>query len=252
MPWAEMASRGFELPARSRPFLVCCGEDSFEEVRDWFATRAKAWQATVVPATRTLLDLAPEVGPSPPGRFLFSPSPLLQEAMSRLEEIQISCAPKEPRALDVGCGSGREALALATAGWEVTALDRDRRGLDRLCRLAERQGCRDRCRVLRCTLEAEGDLLASLKEPCETFQLVMVNRHLHRPTLREMAELLGPGGLLLFHTFMEGCVHPSDPAHVLKPGELRRIFEGLEVERDEELPGEDGRPMSFFIARKPA
>ena len=129
-----------------------------------------------------------------------------------------------------------------------------------------------------------------------------------------------------------GCAHPSDPAHVLKPGELRRTFEGLEVERDEEresvirrvrpacpapcspvalpslvdadvlwlsptvlhvgfccvweallggaimyvhkhahmytvtvscsgsgphghpkeLPGEDGRPMSFFIARKPA
>ncbi|CAE7255722.1 unnamed protein product, partial [Symbiodinium pilosum] len=112
-------------------------------------------------------------------------------------------------------------------------------------------GCGDRCHVRRCTLEAAGDLLAALgPESLGTFHLVMVNRHLHRPTLGDMPKLLAPGGRLLFHTFMEGCHHPSDPAHVLKPGELRSTFQELEVDRDEELPGEDGRPMSFFVGRK--
>lgn len=114
-----------------------------------------------------------------------------------------------------------------------------------------------------------GGLLASnvSSDPrARRFQLAMVNRHLHRPTLGEIAEALDPGGLLLFHTFMEGglsrrfgrrisvwdagCEHPSDPEHLLKSGELRETFRDLEILRDEELAGEDGRPMSFFIARK--
>ena len=44
-----------------------------------------------------------------------------------------------PVALDVGCGSGREAIALMTRGWKVVALDRDARALQRLEALAERQ-----------------------------------------------------------------------------------------------------------------
>jgi SAM-dependent methyltransferase len=35
------------------------------------------------------------------------------------------------RALDVGCGKGRDALFLATKGWDVTAVDLEERALDK-------------------------------------------------------------------------------------------------------------------------
>ena len=125
--------------------------------------------------------------------------PVRQEAKPLLEEL----FDETPVALDVGCGSGREGLVLLTSGWQVVCLDRDARALQRLGALAERQGCRESCVTVCCELEEQGDLLRALQG--KSFHLVMVNRHLHRATLREMAELLKPGGLLLFHTFMEGA-----------------------------------------------
>ncbi|CAK9023337.1 unnamed protein product [Durusdinium trenchii] len=246
VPWADMASRGFELPTRSTPFTVCCAEEDLDEIQEWFDSRTKPWMATVQPVPEEL----PEEGPSAVGHFLFSVSPLLEDSEYLLEELRMRHLPEVPKALDVGCGSGREAILLATRGWKVTALDRDQRALDRLGTLAERQGCNEICGSVCCTLADSGDLLAAVEE-LGHFQLVMVNRHLHRPTLLEIVDLLAPGGLLLFHTFMEGCSHPKDPEHLLRPGELSRTFgNALELLRDEELPGEDGRVMSFFVARK--
>ena len=83
------------------------------------------------------------------------------------------------------------------------------------------------------------------------FELVTACRHLHRPSLQEMGDLVRPGGLLLYHTFVEGgCDHPSDPARLIKRGELAQSFSGFEVIRDDEDVIEDGRVMSFFMARK--
>lgn len=247
VPWAEIASRGFELPTRSTPLTVCCAESEFAEIQEWFTSRHKPWNATVVAIDGE--GELPEMGRSTPGHFLFSASPLMQDSDELLDTLRDSM--EVPKALDVGCGSGREAIWLATRGWEVFALDRDARGLERLANLAQRQGCPERCRTLCCTLESTGDLLAAIdRESQDSFQLVMVNRHLHRATLKEMVQLLAPGGLLLFHTFMEGCSHPKDPEHLLRPGELRATFAELEVLRDEEMPGEDGRVMSFFVGRK--
>lgn len=84
-----------------------------------------------------------------------------------------------------------------------------------------------------------------------TFQLVMLCRTLHRPTLAELATLLAPGGVLLIHHFLEGNTHPTNPDAVLRHGELREMFHSeLEIVLDEQRAIEDGRVLTFFVARR--
>ena len=95
-------------------------------------------------------------------------------------------------------------------------------------------------------------LHSETKSANRAFHLITVCRHLHRPTLRELAAMLAPGGVLLFHTFLEGNSHPTDPASVLQVGELCAIFEGeLQILRDDACAIDDGRILSFFVAQRP-
>ena len=194
---------------------------------------------------------ATATGPSPPGEFLFEASPLVVQSEALLEEIKLAACARgaRPSMLDVGCGSGRDAVIVASKGWAVMALDRDRSAVGRCRKLATTHRCVD-FEAVRCTLKVAGDLVAAVQGSC--FDAVMLNRTLHRETLPELAQLLRPRGLLLFHTFLEGNTHPTDPKSVLGPSELRDTFEGcLDIIRDEALPVDDGRVLSFFVARKP-
>ncbi|CAE8586849.1 unnamed protein product, partial [Polarella glacialis] len=67
-----------------------------------------------------------------------------------------------------------------------------------------------------------------------------------------VAKLLKPGtGILLYHQFLEGNIHPTGEEHVLKSGELARLFgHECDILRDEELAIEDGRRLTFFVARR--
>jgi SAM-dependent methyltransferase len=68
---------------------------------------------------------------------------------------------------------------------------------------------------------------------------VLVFRYLHRPLAPELERVLRPGGLLLYETFTlhqrEIARHPKNPAFLLEPGELPRLFPKLEVLRAEEV-----------------
>lgn len=283
--WNEMKDRGFELPPRSERLTVCCKTDMVQYIRDWFSTRSKRclWNVTVIGYDELVAQSGSVVctGPSPPGLFLFPASPLLRQSLPLLVEMQRKMVGRPSvklRALDIGCGSGRDAIILATSGFFTTGIDRDPRALERWLRLSERQGCRARCTAVTADLHCPGDLQIALENDehtLKTFHVILVCRHLHRP-LSELTSLLAPEGLLLIHTFMEGNHHPVDSASVLCYGELARAFgrgdsgsstyssisdeidfkadpiesaANMEILRDEALAIEDGRILSFFVAR---
>ena len=153
--------------------------------------------------------------------------------------------------MDVASGSGRDAALLCCRyGFDfVCALDRDAKGLRRWARLCDRHAVRPESRVvLHDTLERAGDLTA-VAGPLGPFHLIHVARFLQREILAELASLLAPRGLLLYHTFVED---PPRAQHAVAPGELRSAFVGLEVLRDDVEAIDDGRALSFFAARKPA
>ncbi|MBJ23005.1 MAG: class I SAM-dependent methyltransferase [bacterium] len=133
--------------------------------------------------------------------------------------------------LDLACGRGRHCLAAAELGLDVVGLDRDTEHLTALARMRPAAGSIE---VLAADLEraAPPDLERA------PFGAVLVFRYLHRPLMPWIEELLAPGGLLLYETFTteqrELGWGPSRDDFLLRPGELPRLFPGLETRSYEE------------------
>ncbi len=132
------------------------------------------------------------------------------------------------RALDLACGTGREAVFLAAAGWQVLAVDVLPDALERGRELERRYLPQPAVTWQVADLEA-GDF-----RPDGQWELITVFRFLHRPLLRRLGALLAPGGRLVCETFT--TVHrrhrgrPSRDHHVLRPGELPELLADLEIE----------------------
>ena len=153
--------------------------------------------------------------------------------------------------MDVACGAGRHALALATRGIAALGVDRDAL---RLRELAERARVESLpLRVVRADLEAA----PSLPWGASRAGALLVFRYLHRPLCAALAASLRPGGLLLYETFTvaqrELGHGPVNPAFLLEPGELPALFPTLEVLSFEEGLTRDARPVALarLCARRP-
>ena len=117
--------------------------------------------------------------------------------------------------LDVAAGGGRHSRFLAERGHKVTALDRDTSALALLPDIE--------------IVEADLEDGAPWPLPGRTFGAVVVTNYLHRPLFPELLAALAPGGVLLYETFMEGNERfgrPSNPAFLLKDGELLELVRG--------------------------
>jgi SAM-dependent methyltransferase len=66
----------------------------------------------------------------------------------------------------------------------------------------------------------------------ETFDGIVVTNYLHRPLFEVLKRSLKDNGVLIYETFMVGNERfgrPSNPAFLLRAGELLEAFAGLEV-----------------------
>jgi tellurite methyltransferase len=172
-----------------------------------------------------------------------APSPLFAAERERL------LAAGGP-ALDLACGGGRHALALAASGTFVIGLDRSRARLAELAASA-------RARLLRVQpLLADVEAAARIPLASASCGAVLVFRYLHRPLSSEIVRVLRPGGVLLYETFVrkhrELSDHPHDPAFLLDSGELPKLFAALDVLRAEEAVVEAPAPeaVARLVARK--
>ena len=166
--------------------------------------------------------------------------PLGREAPSAWVVRWAPAMPPGP-VLDLACGAGRHARYLAGLGREVTALDREPQDLD----VAG-------VRFVRADLEdgspwpLEGRVFAG----------IVVANYLHRPLFARLAQSLAPDGLLVYETFMVGNERfgkPSNPAFLLRPGELWTAFAGLQVIAFEQGEARTPRPAmrQRLCARRP-
>ena len=121
--------------------------------------------------------------------------------------------------LDLAAGTGRHTRLLLDRGYSVRAADRDIAALTPLA-------------GARCTVE-EIDL-----ETGAPWRLgggydgIIVANYLHRPLFPAIASALAPGGAVIYETFALGnerLGRPSNPAFLLRPGELLAAFAGLTI-----------------------
>ena len=159
--------------------------------------------------------------------FNAEPTPLVVEMAGALQP---------GTALDLACGTGRNALWLARRGWRVTAVDGSAAAIETLRQKASDFGV---------TVDAR---VADLQRPeyeiaRAQWDLVTICYYLQRDLFEPAKQGVKPGGVLIaiVHT-TEGGEAPTQSR--LKPGELVQYFEGWEV-----LHSYEGRPNDLAHRR---
>ncbi len=135
--------------------------------------------------------------------------------------------------LDLACGGGRHAKYFLGRNLEVVAVDREPQ-------------------VIPGARFIQADLEAGSPWPLagEQFEGIVVTNYLYRPLMKILSESLKEGGVLIYETFMLGNERfgkPSNPAFLLRPGELLEAFRELSIRGFEE--GEVSEPKPAMIQR---
>lgn len=215
IPFSELPNRMHELPPRDQPIRVGGPPALAAEVAEWLVAHGRRG---------VVFDAQPERsgGREAPGR-LWLPSQFLENCLRELP-----CG----AALDLGCGAGRDAVYLASCGWDVTGVDVLPDALQLARDLAGRYAPEASIRWLQIDLEARPP------EFRRDYDLVVMIRYLHRPLFAQVRKWLKPGGSLICETFTtlhrERHGKPARDAHVLEPGELPTLAQGMEVRRHQE------------------
>jgi SAM-dependent methyltransferase len=121
------------------------------------------------------------------------------------------------RALDLACGAGRNAIWLASRGWEVVAID----GAAEAIRMVREHAPQIDARI------ADLETGAPLPFDDETFDLVAILFYLHRPLFAEAKRVVRRGGIIVAAARMSG-------SFAIAPGEMRSYFKELEVLHEHE------------------
>ncbi|MDH5422047.1 MAG: class I SAM-dependent methyltransferase [Acidimicrobiia bacterium] len=147
-------------------------------------------------------------------------------------------------ALDVACGAGRNALALAAAGFETTAVDISETAIARGQQAAAERGLIINWQVAD---------LDSLSIKPETFDLITCFRFRSESLWPRLTKALKPDGWLIaehhFKTSRPVAGPPTD-AFRLRPGEYLQAFRDLRIIHYSETIEEADRPgESYAIER---
>jgi tellurite methyltransferase len=200
------------------------------------------------------------------------PSPLLIKATKDV---------KPGRALDIACGVGRHAIYLAEQGWQVTAVDSSRVGIEILQQRWTELSARERsariepeslARQPRWSGRVGGSQASGLQridarvadlerhefqiEPA-AYDLICDFYYLQRDLFPSIRAGVKPGGMLIAAIHLNDGnpeEKPHNPAFLLEPGELKRLFSDLEITYYQECPSDEGghhHDTAYLIARKP-
>ena len=157
------------------------------------------------------------------------------------------------RALDLACGTGRNALWLAAQGWQVAAVEGASVALDLLLTRARRAGCSDRIAPYVADLEADPPDF-SIAEAA--YDLVVDSFFLHRPLLPAIRNGVRPGGLLVAAFHIPGGAGARGHGYVLEPGELAEMVTDWgwvvlhSAERESAADEDHGLGVAEIVARR--
>jgi tellurite methyltransferase len=173
-----------------------------------------------------------------------APDPFLVRAFS---EYILPLFPHGGRALDLAGGAGRHSIWLAKQGWEVTLIDISETGVEQA-----RQNAGPLASHIHFVVDDLTHFKAAQTQFEAGFEVVMAFFYLERRIFSEMLKAVRPGGLFLCktHTLPQAKLAggPKNPAHLLEPGELLQLADGLRVLHHREEVSE--KATAELVARK--
>lgn len=242
LPMNRLADRMHQLPDTSQPLVLCGSADDLAMARHFLTD--KGYQ---VVQQQLWHDSMAEMVDCRSAR-LWQASPLVE---SFVTDYASHISTQGKRGLDLACGAGRDAVYLAMNGWQMLGVDHRQDALTRVHQLAESQQVS--VETLALDLETGQNPFSDWDEA--SFDLINVARYLHRPLFPYLKNLIAPQGVIIYHTFMQGSERfgsPKNPNFLLRPNELADCFDGWTIWQNRVMSLADGRPMSYFIAQKPA
>ncbi|MDH5564859.1 MAG: dihydroneopterin aldolase, partial [Nitrospirota bacterium] len=209
-------------------------------------THVKIWVRKIHPPMK---DFTGSVGI----HLIRSRQEIIQTALGTPSPFLIAQLPRLPqgKVLDVATGRGRHAYFLATHGFTVHGIDRNREALDCLEAQAREAG------LLPLTTECI-DLEMDAQHPpdlgTETYDVILVFFYLHRPLFPQLLNALKPGGVILYETFLlENHLrrqHPRRKEFCLETNELLTHLQGCHIlHYDEGEHAESSQTNRAFTAR---
>lgn len=239
IPFECLGQRQHELPPPHRKILLLNDGATVPLAEAWL--RARGYQVQVV-APESVADQPQDTKAS---FRLWEPNPFLMEVLA-----QWGSPPEPRRALDLACGSGREAVTLADLGWHVVAVDRLPDALARGRDLQSRYAPESSPIEWVCT-----DLERDAWEPTGQFALITLFYFFSRPVLARVWKWLISGGGIVVEAFTE--LHrqqwgrPASEARVVRSGELPSLLpSGFAVRHYSEGTRENGRHTARLWATR--
>lgn len=141
---------------------------------------------------------------------------LLEKRDASKKLIDISKKVTGNKALDVASGPGRNSIFLAQNGFDVLALDISEVAIQNLKEKAFEN--------ITCELADFDDYVF----PQNSFDLIIMSNFLDRNIIPKLSNALTKNGILFIETYMEDEENekpPSNPAFLLKKGELKTLFD---------------------------
>ena len=146
--------------------------------------------------------------------FSKEPAQFLKENVCRLPR---------GKALDVAMGTGRNAIFLATHGYEVDGIDYSSVAVEKVRSFAQKESL---------LINAAQADLSDYQIAEGTYDVILNFYFLERAMIPQIKKALRPGGMLLFETYtieQPQYGRPHNPAYLLKPNELLNSFMKLHI-----------------------
>jgi SAM-dependent methyltransferase len=152
------------------------------------------------------------------------PSAFVEQWLPRLQIYS-----DQPRAVDIGCGAGRNALHLARHGWQVDAVDVSSVALNQLTVKARAEGLSVSC--IQADLEHTDDV-ARVFDAAERYDLALIVRYTELTLIERIRSALRPGGYLMVELHLQtdhDVIGPRNAQFRVAPGELLSAAANLDV-----------------------
>ena len=262
-------TRATELPSRSWPILLTVVGRDEEEMKqgiEWLVTRGwkvnaeESQSADKINWEKFKEEGLVEIGATNCKFWKASP-PLERRSLGIAKLVEESRpAHKERWCLDLGCGSGRDAVFLATRGWNVLAVDREEAFLEKVRSFSKRENVSHLVTTQLLDLRPqflEKNLLPVFNS--RKFDLIHMSRFMNRPLLAVLSQIIPPLTFVAVHHFLVGAQSRHGKPfrqgveQTLCPGELTSQFftqPRYQIFMNEESTLVDGRPIVNFICRR--
>lgn len=241
IPFTEINGLWHELPSKETPFHLCVEPEHHDLALEAITQRGFIVEKVFLSADLEKYDLSSGSNHN----RLWEANPILENHPGLF-----TANGQKPKAIDIGCGSGRDSILMGLMGYDVIGIDVFDAALQRLEQSANRWQLNVTTVEMDCRKHPE-ELIDLVKK--HQPQLIMQSRFLHRPLFDIYDQHLSQGSKIAIHTFLEGAAKfgkPKNPDFLLKNEELRERFDDWLILLDDVHYLDDGRPLSLFVAEK--